>query len=104
MVDTLGEKRSAAVCRELTKKYEEVSRGCLGDLAVTFAQRDVKGEIVVVVDRAEPVAAGPETVEEALKQAMLTHSLKDAAALVADELGLPKRDVYQLALGLGAKA
>ena len=104
MMDMLGEKRSAAVCRELTKKYEEVSRGCLKDLADTFAQRDVKGEIVVLVDRAEPVEAKPETVEEALKQAMLTHSLKDAAALVADELGLPKRDVYQLALGLGGKA
>ena len=103
MVDVLGEKRSAAVCRELTKKYEEVSRGRLKDLADGFAQRDVKGEIVVVVDRAEAIEARPETVEEALKQAMLTYSLKDAAALVADELGLPKRDVYQLALGMGAK-
>ncbi len=103
MVDTLGEQRSAAVCRELTKKYEEVCRGGLKELADAFAQRDVKGEIVVVVDRAAPVEARPETVEEALKLAMRDHSLKDAAALVAENLGLAKRDVYQLALGLGTK-
>ncbi len=104
MVEVLGEKRSAAVCRELTKKYEEVTRGELGELADAFAQRDVKGEIVVVVDRATAAEAKSETVVEVLKKVMLTHSLKDAAALVADELGLPKRDVYQLALGLESKA
>ena len=103
MVEILGGKRQAAVCRELTKKYEEVSRDSLIDLAQAFGQRVVKGEIVVVVDRAEPDEAKPETVEKALKVAMLSHSLKDAAALVADELGLAKRDVYQRALGMGAK-
>ncbi|MEO6300449.1 MAG: 16S rRNA (cytidine(1402)-2'-O)-methyltransferase [Paracoccaceae bacterium] len=103
MVAVLGENRQAAVCRELTKKFEEVTRGCLKDLANAFTQRDVKGEIVVVVDRATRADANPETVEEALKVAMLGHSLKDAAALVASDLGLPKRDVYQRALEMGTK-
>ena len=102
MRDILGVGRQAAVCRELTKKYEEVTRGTLGDLATTFAEREVKGEIVVVVDRAQPAATGENTVKDALEQAMQTLSLKDAVAMVADALRLPKREVYQLALGLGA--
>ena len=103
MRDVLGGSRQAAVCRELTKKYEEVSRGTLLELAEAFAGREVKGEIVVVIDRAGAAETGQETVEVALKQAMLTNSLKDAVALVAEGLRLPKRDVYQMALGLGGK-
>ena len=103
MRDVLGGNRQAAICRELTKKYEEVSRGTLLELAEAFAGREVKGEIVVVIDRAGAAETGQETVEVALKQAMLTNSLKDAVALVAEGLRLPKRDVYQMALGLGGK-
>lgn len=103
MRDVLGGNRQAAICRELTKKYEEVSRGTLLELAEAFAGREVRGEIVVVIDRAGVAETGQKTVEEALKLAMLTHSLKDAVALVAEGLRLPKRDVYQMALGLGGK-
>ena len=103
MRDVLGGNRQAAICRELTKKYEEVSRGTLLELAEAFAGREVRGEIVVVIDRAGVPETGQKTVEEALKLAMLTHSLKDAVALVAEGLRLPKRDVYQMALGLGEK-
>ena len=100
MRDMLGDNRQAAVCRELTKKFEEVTRGTLAELASSFAMREVKGEIVVVIDRAAVSAAGHDTVKMALKQAMQTLSLKDAVALVAEDLNLPKREVYQMALVL----
>ena len=103
MAETLGADRQAAVCRELTKRFEEVTRGKLADLGEIFTKRAVKGEIVVVVDRGTAAVVGPETVEAALKSALKTLSVKDAAAQVALQLGLARRDVYQLALGIGAK-
>ncbi|MBC7736774.1 MAG: 16S rRNA (cytidine(1402)-2'-O)-methyltransferase [Candidatus Saccharibacteria bacterium] len=100
MIELLGAGRQAALCRELTKRFEEVTRGTLAELAESVAGRDIKGEIVLVVDRAEPVTADAATVEEALRQALKTQSSKDAAAQVAEAYGLPRRDVYQLALSL----
>lgn len=100
MCDSLGAGRSAAVCRELTKRFEEVSRGTLGDLAESFATRDVKGEIVVVVDRPVAEVADAETLEAALGAALEGQSMKDAVAAVAEALGLPRREVYQAALRL----
>lgn len=94
----MGDGRYAAICRELTKRFEEVTRGTLGELREQFAARDVKGEIVVLVDRAGEQAADAETVEAALDRALQTMRVKDAAAMVAEAFGLPKRDVYQLAL------
>jgi 16S rRNA (cytidine1402-2'-O)-methyltransferase len=101
LVNSHGADRQAVVCRELTKRFEDVVRGTLGKLADDFATRDVRGEIVVLVDRG---AAGPpdaDDVEAAMKQALDAMSVKDAAAMVADQFGLPKREAYQLALKLG---
>lgn len=98
-VQCMGEGRNAAVCRELTKKFEEVSRGTLGELVQIFADRDVKGEIVLLLDRAPPLQAAPEAIEAALERAMQTMSVKNAAAAVAEAFGLARRDVYQMALG-----
>ena len=70
LVQTHGEMRQAALCRELTKRFEEVSRGTLGELRNSFAGRTVKGEVVLVIDRQAEVRASPETVEQALDQAM----------------------------------
>lgn len=103
MVSCLGADREAAVCRELTKRFEEVSRGTLAELAAAFADREVKGEIVVLVDRRRGALATAETMEEALVQALKTQSVKDAAAQVAAVLGLPRRDVYQVALRLASE-
>ena len=102
MVRCLGEERRAAVCRELTKRFEEVSRGTLAELADAFAGRDVKGEIVIVEDRAEAPQADAKTVDLALDKALQDMSVKDAATAVATALGLPRRDVYQMALKRGA--
>src|SRR5690606_33550608 len=98
--DSLGADRLAAVCRELTKRFEEVSRGTLAELAAVFAERTVKGEIVIVIERAGVVAADPAEVEARLREALRCHSIRDAAAEVSAALGLPRRQVYQTALRL----
>ncbi|WP_341366981.1 16S rRNA (cytidine(1402)-2'-O)-methyltransferase [Yoonia sp. BS5-3] len=98
--DILGADREAVLCRELTKKFEEVVRGNLGDLADQFAARSVKGEIVVLVSRKGAVDIAAQDVDAALKEAMKTMRIKDAATVVAGALGLPRRQVYQIALGL----
>lgn len=100
LVDTLGGERQAAVCRELTKRFEEATRGTLAELAAAFAGRTVKGEIVVVVDRAAAAAVAPAEVEARLREALECHSIRDAAAEVSQALGLPRRQVYQMALRL----
>ena len=99
----LGE-RPAAVARELTKLYETVRRGSLAALAGEYgAEEPPKGEIVVLIGP-PPVDAERHSeadVEHMLKDALASHSLKDAVALVAGATGLPKREVYQRALRLG---
>jgi len=104
LMATLGEAREAVVCRELTKRFEEVSRGTIAALAARYAERDIKGEVVVLVDRAAPVVAGPETVEAALETALKTMSVKDAASFVSQTLKVPRKMVYQIALDLGRSA
>ena len=100
MVTSLGEERRAVVCRELTKKFEETTRGSLGELVAVFDGVAIKGEIVVLVDRDHKVKADPITVETALRSALAQMSVKDAAAMVAESLALPRRDVYQVALNI----
>ena len=97
LVETAGEDRQAAIARELTKKFEEVLRGTIGDLAAALEGRSLKGEVVVLVDRGRTEVAD-ETMEAALKRALETMSLKDAAATVAEAYGLKRRKVYQAAL------
>ncbi|MFA8443283.1 16S rRNA (cytidine(1402)-2'-O)-methyltransferase [Yoonia sp.] len=103
LCEILGREREAVVCRELTKKFEEVTRGSLGELAAEFQGRSVKGELVVLVGRAGAVAVADDDVDAALREAMKTMRVKDAATVVAGALGLPRRQVYQMALTLGDK-
>lgn len=99
MAHVLGAGRQAVVARELTKKFEELSRGPLTDLAEDFAERNVKGEIVVLVEGGTQ-GAGAKDLDTALTEALETMRVKDAADAVSGALGLPKRDVYQRALEL----
>ncbi|WP_146345957.1 16S rRNA (cytidine(1402)-2'-O)-methyltransferase [Falsiphaeobacter marinintestinus] len=103
MAAVLGDDRQAAMCRELTKKFEEVRRDTLGELASALATEKLKGEIVVLVDRGRSPSVSDSDLESDLRQAMETQSVRDAADLVARMHGLPRRTVYQLALQL-AKA
>lgn len=95
---TCGAGRQAVVCRELTKRFEEVSRGELGRLAADFAAGGVKGEIVVLVDRAPVTEATTESIEAAIAEAMQSLSVKDAASFVSQTLQIPRKIAYRIAL------
>ena len=98
MAEAFGADRRAAVCRELTKTYEEVKRGGLAELAV-WAAEGVRGEITVVVAGASPTVT---TVEEALpgiqERVSAGERLKDVCADVAVATGLSKKALYDAAL------
>jgi 16S rRNA (cytidine1402-2'-O)-methyltransferase len=82
--------RPAAVCRELTKHFEEVRRGTLTELAAHYASTQARGEICIVIGTAPPETATAEDLDAALRQALASMSVKDAAAHVATATGLPK--------------
>ncbi|MGX0975681.1 16S rRNA (cytidine1402-2'-O)-methyltransferase [Roseovarius sp. MBR-51] len=96
--EVLGGTRSAAVCRELTKKFEEVRRGTLEDLAQIWADAPPKGEIVVIIDRGSLEKIREVDLDQMVLEALQGHSVRDAADLVATETGTPRREVYQRAL------
>ena len=100
LASELGADREAVLCRELTKRFEEIRRGTLSDLVASCADTPIKGEIVVLVDRSRAPRFGPEDVEAALRDRLQRLSVKDAAAEVAEMLGLPRREVYQRALAM----
>jgi 16S rRNA (cytidine1402-2'-O)-methyltransferase len=97
MAEVFGAGRRAAVCRELTKTYEEIRRAPLGELAA-WAAEGVKGEITIVVEGA------PAPRPRQLGSTELAHRVtvreeagqrrKEAIAAVAAEAGLPKREVF----------
>jgi 16S rRNA (cytidine1402-2'-O)-methyltransferase len=94
-----GPARPAAVCRELTKTYEEVRRGTLGELAAWAAEDQLRGEITVVVGGATRETNRPSDGElraaVADRESMGTPR-KEAIADVAKRYRIPKREVYQL--------
>ncbi len=98
LCDGLGADREAALCRELTKKHEEVLRMPLGALADALRARSLKGEIVLLVDRGKDRVADAQTLDAALTEALDEMRLKEAVAHVSQSLGLPRRQVYQAAL------
>lgn len=99
--DTLGPDRAAAYCRELTKKFEEVRRGSLSDLCDHIADQSLKGEVVVLINRAGKLSINEEQLSLDLRKALNDMSLRDASEAVAQAYGLPRRQIYQKALGLG---
>lgn len=100
MKEVLGD-RNCSVSRELTKKFEQTVRGKISDILDLYAQNGVpKGEFVIVVAPPLEEKAGEQDVETALKQALETMSVKDAAAFVAQALNANKKEVYTLALKL----
>ncbi|SDQ49594.1 16S rRNA (cytidine1402-2'-O)-methyltransferase [Thermostaphylospora chromogena] len=96
MAEAFGADRPAAVCRELTKTYEEVRRGPLGELA-RWAQDGVKGEITIVVGGHIPSRGEPDLaalVAEVARRTAEGAGRKEAVAAVAKEAGIPKRVLY----------
>ncbi|MFE1025356.1 16S rRNA (cytidine(1402)-2'-O)-methyltransferase [Streptomyces sp. NPDC058818] len=97
MAEVFGADRRAAVCRELTKTYEEVRRGGLGELAA-WAAEGVRGEITVVVEGAPEQGAEEVGAEELVRRVRVREEAgerrKEAIAAVAAQVGLPKREVF----------
>lgn len=97
MSEVFGTDRRAAVCRELTKTYEEVRRGPLAELA-EWAAAGVRGEITVVVEGAPERDGGELGAEELVRRVRVREEAgerrKEAIAAVAAEAGLPKREVF----------
>ncbi|MBF0969081.1 MAG: 16S rRNA (cytidine(1402)-2'-O)-methyltransferase [Actinomyces sp.] len=96
MAEVLGGDRRAALCRELTKDYEEVRRGTLGELAE--GADNILGEVTIVVAGYERSARAEDHVGAVLALAAEGMRLKDAAAEVADATGARKNDLYKAAL------
>ncbi|NDR55927.1 16S rRNA (cytidine(1402)-2'-O)-methyltransferase [Aliiruegeria sabulilitoris] len=100
MAEGFGPERQAVICRELTKRFEEALRGTLSELSETLETRQLKGEIVLVVDRAGKQEVNEADLEDALREALDEMPVKQAAAEIAARFGARKRDVYQMALAL----
>lgn len=98
MAEAFGPDRPAAVCRELTKTYEEVKRGGLAELAA-WAAEGVKGEITVVVGGAPAPVSDPEEALAMVQQRVAAgERLKDVTAEVAGATGLSKKALYDAAV------
>ncbi|MEU2385664.1 16S rRNA (cytidine(1402)-2'-O)-methyltransferase [Streptomyces sp. NPDC012461] len=97
MAEVFGADRRAAVCRELTKTYEEVRRGPLAELA-EWAAAGVRGEITVVVEGAPEPGPGDVDADELVRRVRVREEAgerrKEAIAAVAVEAGVPKREVF----------
>ncbi|WP_099333113.1 16S rRNA (cytidine(1402)-2'-O)-methyltransferase [Actinomyces minihominis] len=102
--DALGGDRRAALCRELTKTYEEVTRGTLTELVVHTEAEPVLGEVTLVIEGAPKRATT--SIEELAQQALALAEregirLKEAAATVAEDSGHRPNAVFKEALGAG---
>ena len=100
MAQAFGADRPGAVCRELTKTYEEVRRGPLAELAA-WAAEGVRGEVTIVIAGASDASTSQLTDNASLREAVDAlveggSTRKDAIAAVARSTGLPKREVYQV--------
>lgn len=98
----LGGQRPAVLARELTKLFEQVRSGTLAELAAEAVRDPPRGEVVLVIGPAEETVSVTDdaALDAALATAMAAGSLKDAAASVAEALGLPRKQVYARALAL----
>ncbi len=98
LYDALGAEHPIAVCRELTKRFEEVFRGSLNEAINTFSH-EVKGELTLVIGGGAPPPDSSQTSQERIKawlQAQTSQELrtKELATQAAQELGLRRREVY----------
>ncbi|MCK5424465.1 MAG: 16S rRNA (cytidine(1402)-2'-O)-methyltransferase [Emcibacter sp.] len=98
--EVLGD-REAAICRELTKLFEEVRSGNLSDLAEHYQQADrPKGEIVIIIGPPQETEVSEDQLDHALTKALENLSVKEAVASVTYTTGLKRKQVYARALEL----
>lgn len=99
LAEIFGPQRRAAICRELTKLHEEVLRGTLEHLAAQLADRQLKGEIVLVVaGAASPTLSREQATQQAVQLVASGVRLKDAAREVAAQSQFSARELYALLL------
>jgi 16S rRNA (cytidine1402-2'-O)-methyltransferase len=97
----LGEARQGAVCRELTKAFEETRRGTLGELAHAYsAGGAVRGEIVILIAPYAAPAARMDDADEVLAELLAALPPAQAATEAARRTGLPRKDLYNRLLAL----
>ena len=100
--DAFGPERPLTLCRELTKLHEEVRRTTLGQAATYYRENDPKGEFVLVVRGAEPVQEQEASLEDGMALVDKLRgeglSLRDAVRQAAGELGLSRKQLYDLAV------
>lgn len=103
--DIFGNERRIAICRELTKTYEEVIRGTLAEAKV-WAKGDILGEIVIVLEGSQPISIMDESawIDDVAARVALGYSQKDAIGEVARSLRIPKREVYDAVVRHNKKA
>lgn len=93
--------RTASVTRELTKKFEEVRTAPLEELLIHYHKDGPpRGEVIVLVDGNQNEETSGEELESLILKTLESHSVKDTVALVASLTGVPKKEVYALALRL----
>ncbi len=93
-----GPDHPVAMCRELTKRFEEIATVSVADLAARCREKTPKGEVVLVIAPVLDEGAQETDIDTALRNALLTMRVKDASETVAGAFNLPKRQVYQRAL------
>lgn len=101
LAEIMGD-REAAICRELTKLHEEVSRAPLSELARVADTLETRGEFVLVIapPAADSEAMSPEALDDLLRKQLASHSVKDAVAHAVELSGRPRREIYARALEL----
>ncbi len=95
--EVLGSERKAAICREMTKTYEETIRGPLAELIVWASSHEVLGEITLViagVDEGSQIRSADDAVTRVREYEQAGMDRKAAIAMVAEEFSLPKKIVY----------
>ena len=101
-VAVLGENRRAAICREMTKIYEETIRGSLSELLEWSTNREILGEVTIVLegfDRSSRSYSADQLVELVRAREVAGDSRKDAISAIAKEVNLPKRIVFDAMVG-----
>jgi len=98
--EVYGPERPVSLCRELTKRFEEVRHGSAGEVLDTVRTTPPKGECVVLIGRAETTEVTEDMIRSALDTALQTMRIKDAATAVSGSLSVPRRQVYQIALDM----
>ena len=99
-----GNDRLISVCREMTKKFEEVIRGTVDQVIDEIKSRhSFKGEVVIVLGPPTKKEISDEEIYSALQIALQEYRIKDAATQISEQFGVPKKRSYEMSLRIKAE-